>query len=130
MCNVAPNMADPTSITLSVNSLKQPVSVHQRQCLMWQLYGPRFHIFQLVFICFICVYWKINETKNFLPKFREIFQWRETAPSTHRMKTCKKLFFCQSYAIFWDKMIHAVIERYLSLFLKWFEDFSYRWQSL
>ena len=36
------------------------------------------------------------------------------------MKSC---FFCQNFVIFWDKMVHVVIERYFSLFLKWFEIF-------
>ena len=62
-------------------------------------------------------------TQNFIIKFREYFLWSETVPSAQRMKSYKKLFFCQNYAIFWEKMVHAVIERYFPLFLQWFEDF-------
>ena len=39
-------------------------------------------------------------TQTFIPKFSEIFLWRETAPSAHEMKSYKKLFFSQNYAIF------------------------------
>ena len=40
------------------------------------------------------------------------------------MKSDKKLFFCQIYAIFLRKMEHVVIDNYFSLFLKSVEDFS------
>ena len=36
----------------------------------------------------------------------------------HEMKSDEKPFFCQIYAIFWGKMVHVVIDRYFSLFLK------------
>ena len=40
------------------------------------------------------------------------------------MKSDEKLFFCQIYEFFKDKMAHVVIDRYFSLYLKVFEDFS------
>ena len=64
-----------------------------------------------------------RETQNFILKFREIFPWRETGLMEHRMKSEEKPFFCQSYAIFLEKMVHVVIDRHFSLFLKGFEDF-------
>ena len=36
----------------------------------------------------------------------------------NRMKSDRKLFFCQMYAIFGEKMEHVVINMYFSLFLK------------
>ena len=42
----------------------------------------------------------------------------------HGMKSAEKLFFCQIYAIFWGKMVHVVIDRYVASFLKDSEDFS------
>ena len=59
-----------------------------------------------------------RETQNFILKFREIFPWRETVLRAHGMKSDEKPFFCQIYAIFWGKMVHVVIDRYFSLFLK------------
>ena len=41
-----------------------------------------------------------------------------------RKKSDEKPFFCQIYAIFEKKIVHVVIDRYFSLFLKGFEDFS------
>ena len=38
--------------------------------------------------------------------------------SAHGMKSDEKQFFCQIYAIFWGEMVHVVIDRYFSLFLK------------
>ena len=40
------------------------------------------------------------------------------------MKSDEKSFFCQIYAIFWEKMEHDVIYSYFSLFLKGVKDFS------
>ena len=34
------------------------------------------------------------------------------------MKSDEKLLFCQIYAIVWGKMVHVVIDRYFSLFVK------------
>ena len=42
----------------------------------------------------------------------------------HGIKSYEKLFFCQIYASFWEKIEHVVIDRYFSLFLKVFKDFS------
>ena len=42
----------------------------------------------------------------------------------HGMISVEKLFSCQIYAIFWEKMEHVVINRYFSLILKGFEDCS------
>ena len=36
----------------------------------------------------------------------------------YRMKCEEKPFFCQIYAIVWGKMVHVVIDRYFSLFVK------------
>ena len=36
------------------------------------------------------------------------------------IKSDEKPFFCQIYAIIWGKMVHVVIDRYFSLFLKGF----------
>ena len=57
-----------------------------------------------------------RETQNFILKFREIFPWRETVLRAHGMKFDEKLFFCQTYAIFEEKMVHAVIDRYFLYF--------------
>ena len=55
--------------------------------------------------------------RNFIPaKLRGIFLQRKTASSAHRIKSYKKLLFCQNYVIFLRKMIYAVIERYFPLF--------------
>ena len=43
---------------------------------------------------------------------------------TRGMKSDEKPFLCQIYAIFEEKMVHVVIDRYFSLFLKGFEFFS------
>ena len=40
-----------------------------------------------------------RETRIFILKFREIFQWRETVLRAHGIKSDEKLFFCQIYAI-------------------------------
>ena len=61
-------------------------------------------------------------TQNFILKFRDIFPWRETAPRAHGMKSDEKLFFCQIYGTFWEKMVLVVIKRYF--FWGGFEDFS------
>ena len=50
-------------------------------------------------MCFNSFYW----TQNYFLKFKEIFQWRETALSANRMKSYEKPFFCQNYAIFLEK---------------------------
>ena len=43
----------------------------------------------------------------------------------HRMKSDEKTFLCQIYAIFFkEKHAHVVIHRYVSLYLKDYEDFS------
>ena len=43
----------------------------------------------------------------------------------HGMKSDENQFFCQIYVIFFkEKIAHFVIQRYFSLFLKGFEDFS------
>ena len=65
------------------------------------------------FMCFV-----EGEIPNFILKFMEIFLWRETVFSAQAMKSDEKPFFCQIYAIFLRKMIHVVIDRYFSLFLK------------
>ena len=62
-----------------------------------------------------------RETHNFILKFRESFPWKETV---FRATEWKSVFFYQIYAIFWEKIAHFVIDRYFSLFLKGFEDFS------
>ena len=59
-----------------------------------------------------------RETWNFILKIREIFLWRETVLSAHEIKSDEKPFFCQIYAILCGKMLHVVIDRYFSLFLK------------
>ena len=59
-----------------------------------------------------------RETRNVILKFREIFLGRETVLSTHGIKSDENPFFCQVYAMFWEKMVHVVIDRYFSLFLK------------
>ena len=65
-----------------------------------------------------------REIQNFILRFREVFPWRETVLRAHGMKSDWKLFFCQIYAIFWEKMVHVVIDKYFSLFLKGLEEFS------
>ena len=48
-----------------------------------------------------------------------------------RNQRVEAISFCIYLCIFFlRKMVHVVIERYFSVCLKWFEDFSYRWQSL
>ena len=69
-----------------------------------------------------------RETHNFIPKFTEIFPWRETVLWAHGTKSNEKPFFCQLYRVFCfvfslEKMVHVAIDRYFSLFLKGFEDF-------
>ena len=60
-----------------------------------------------------------KEAQNFILKFGQIFLWRETVLRAHGMKSDEKHFFCcQIYAIVWGKMVHVVIDRYFSLFLK------------
>ena len=59
-----------------------------------------------------------REAQNFILKSGEIFLWRETVLKVHVMKSDEKLFFCQMYVIVWGKMVHVVIDRYFSLFLK------------
>ena len=51
---------------------------------------------------------------NFIQKFREIFQKRETVPSAHGMKSYEKLLFMSKLYDFRGKK-HAVLERYFSL---------------
>ena len=69
-------------------------------------------------MCFIEI-----DAQNFIPNFWEIFLQRKTVLRAHRMKFDGNSIFCQIYAIFLRKMEH-VIDRYFSLFLKDFEDFS------
>ena len=38
------------------------------------------------------------------------------------MKSYEKPFFVKIMRFFWSKMVHFVIEKYFSLFVKWFED--------
>ena len=66
------------------------------------------------------MYFVERETWNIILKFREIFPLRETAFRAHGTN-----FFFQIHAIFLEKKIEFVVtDRYLSLFLKGFEDFS------
>ena len=59
-----------------------------------------------------------KETCHFILKFREIFLLRETLLRAHKMKSDEKPFFCQIYLTFQEKMVHVVLDRYCSLFLK------------
>ena len=70
------------------------------------------------------MYFIERETQNFIIKFREIFPWRETVLMAHGMKSDEKTFLCQIDESYEKKMVHGVIPRYFSLFLKGFEDFS------
>ena len=55
--------------------------------------------------------------------FYEVIPWRETVLRVHGMKSDEKPFWCEIYSLFFgEKMVHVVIERYFSLFLKDFED--------
>ena len=52
----------------------------------------------------------------------------------HGMKSDEKPFFCQIYGIFGGKMVHVVIDRYVSLFLKGLKiivitDNPFNWQT-
>ena len=62
-----------------------------------------------------------RETENLILKFREIFLQRETVLRGHGMKSDEKLFFCQ---IFWRNMVHVIIDKYFSVFLKGWKIFS------
>ena len=78
-------------------------------------------LFKWLYGCFI-----ERGIQNFILKFREIFLWRNTVLRAHGMKSDEKPFFCQIYAIFCHfegKMVHVVIDRYFSLFLKGFKIF-------
>ena len=60
-----------------------------------------------------------RETQHFILKFWENFPWRESGLKAHGMKSDEKPFFCQIHAIiFWAKMVHVMIDRHFSLFLK------------
>ena len=58
----------------------------------------------------MCFYWK-----------RKIERNSAQAPQN---ESDEKPFFCQTDAIFWEKMVYVVIDRNFALFLKGFEDFS------
>ena len=66
-----------------------------------------------------------RETQNFIHKFREIFLWRETVLRAQGMKSDEKLFFCQIYAICWEKIVHVLIDMYFFFISERFEDLSY-----
>ena len=59
-----------------------------------------------------------RETQTVILKFRGIFLWRETMVKAHGMKSDKKPFLCQIYAIVWWKIVYVVMDRYFSLFVK------------
>ena len=85
-----------------------------------QQYVPFFNI-KLLLMCLRGIMCFIErKTRNFIPIFREILPWREAVLRAHRMKSNEKLFFCQICVIFKRKMVHVVIDRYVSLFLKGF----------
>ena len=56
------------------------------------------------------------ETHKFILELREIFLWKEKVLRVHGMKSDEKPFFCQIYAIFWENMVHVVIDRYFFLY--------------
>ena len=72
-----------------------------------------------VFMCFV-----ERETQNFILKLREIFTWRETVPRAHGVKSDGKTVLLSNLCNFLRYMKHVVIDRYFSLFLKGFEEFS------
>ena len=47
----------------------------------------------------------------------------ETVLRASGMKSDEKPFFCQIYAIVWGKMVHVVIDKNFSLFLKSLKTF-------
>ena len=55
-------------------------------------------VIQLV-LCVTIVFIE-RQRRIFIQKCWEIFLWRETALSAHRMKSHEKLFFCQNYVFF------------------------------
>ena len=73
-----------------------------------------------------------RETQNYVLKFREFFPWRETVLGAHGVKSDEKPFFCQIFKFigFLGKMVHVVIDRYFSLFLKGLKIFLNRRLSL
>ena len=71
----------------------------------------------------LCVVLGFTEDKL----FREISPWRETGFSAYWMKSYEKLCVCKNRVIFWEKNVYALIERYFSSFVHWFEIFSNRW---
>ena len=71
-----------------------------------------------------------RETCNFFLKFREIFPCRETVLRVHGMKFDEKTYFCQIYVILLETMVHVMIDRYFSLFLKGLKIFLNPRQSL
>ena len=75
----------------------------------------------MLYIILLCVL--LRETQNFILKFREIFPSRETALRIHRIKSDEKLFYV-NFRHFLEKMVHVVMDRYFSLLLVGFEDFS------
>ena len=44
-----------------------------------------------------------GEKQTFIMEFREIFLWTETIFRAQGMKSDEKPFYCQIYAIFWEK---------------------------
>ena len=56
-----------------------------------------------------------RDTQNVVLKFREILPWRETSLGAHGMKSDEKSFLCQISAIFKEKIVHIVVDRYFSL---------------
>ena len=63
-----------------------------------------------------------KETHNFILKFGGSFPIERNS-AWGRMKSEEKPFFCKIYVIFWQKMVHVVIDRYFSWFVKGFEIF-------
>ena len=67
---------------------------------------------------------KKNPTKLY-PKILGNFSIGRNSDGNHGWNLMKSRFFCQIYAIFWEKKNgHVVIGRYFSLFLKGSQDFS------
>ena len=81
------------------------------------------YCFNMVLLCkgFMCL--NERETQNLIQKFRS-FPWREAGFRAYRMKSDEKSFYVKFMRFFVEKMVQFVINRYFSIFLKGFDDFS------
>ena len=73
-----------------------------------------------------------RETHNFILKFREMFPWRETGFRANGMRSDENQFFCQIYAILWEKkkIVHFVIHIIFLYSWRVLKIFLNQWQSL